>query len=123
MERDEQHARIVLEDRLRAVAVVDVPVHDENPFRAAPLCVPRGHREWWSRLVSTVAYARFAPARGIAAPEFTPMPLAAVVNAVGASRPAPVLPHAWSVDQRWLLAAIFLLLLVEWTSRRLRGSR
>jgi hypothetical protein len=82
-----------------------------------------GHREWWSRLVSTVAYARFAPARGIAAPEFTPMPLAAVVNAVGASRPAPVLPHAWSVDQRWLLAAIFLLLLVEWTSRRLRGSR
>jgi hypothetical protein len=83
----------------------------------------RGHRAWWSRLASAVAYARFSDASPLGQREFVAVPRAALMDALGAAREPAVLPRRWSVDQRWLLAAIFMLLLVEWGSRRTRGSR
>jgi hypothetical protein len=45
VDRDVEHVRVVPEDRLRAVAVVGVPVDDRDARRAEPLQrVSRGDR-------------------------------------------------------------------------------
>jgi hypothetical protein len=82
----------------------------------------RAHREWWSRVVSSVALATVTrPVESEHA--FAAAPVAFLADqlgpprALGGSVPAPPL------DRRWLLASIALLLLVEWASRRLRGLR
>lgn len=77
------------------------------------------HREWWSRVVSSVAYA---PANDETEPKTFDAPVASLFGRLGPPRPAPVTSSA-SMDSRWLLAIILALLLVEWTSRRLRGLR
>ena len=76
------------------------------------------HRQWWSRVVGSVAYvptdARSYPERG------TDAPLAHLVERIGGPRPG--LPASGrGVDQRILMAAIMMLLCLEWGSRRLRG--
>jgi len=76
------------------------------------------HREWWSRVVSSVA---FGPAPAGQTSTFD-APVASLFNRLGPPRPAPVAARV-TVDTRILLAIILLLLLVEWTSRRLRGLR
>jgi hypothetical protein len=76
------------------------------------------HREWWSRVVSSVAYA---PAAGDGQARTFDAPLAALFARLGPPRPAPVASR--DVDPRVLLALMLALLLVEWTSRRLRGLR
>lgn len=76
------------------------------------------HREWWSRVVSSVA---FGPAPAGQTSTFD-APVASLFNRLGSPRPAPVAARV-TVDTRILLAIILLLLLVEWTSRRLRGLR
>ena len=77
------------------------------------------HREWWSRVVSSVAYA---PATLDGQPKTFDAPVASLFNRLGPPRPAPV-PVRGTVDPRILLAIVLVLLLVEWTSRRLRGLR
>jgi hypothetical protein len=104
------------------------------------------HREWWSRLVSAVAYAPLVPVSHAAAvsmvgaspdmlqPSGAPLdeapldeaPLAALIDALGA--PAPLTPGLTPEPDparatRILFALVVGSLLLEWTSRRLRGSR
>jgi hypothetical protein len=76
------------------------------------------HREWWSRVVSSVAYAppSVSDARAFDAP------VATLFSKLGPPRPAPAASRG-NIDPRLLLAIIVVLLLVEWTSRRLRGLR
>ena len=77
------------------------------------------HREWWSRVVSSVAYA----SNSLAGQATTfDAPLASLFGRLGPPRAAPVASRG-NVDRRILLAVILMLLLVEWTSRRLRGLR
>jgi hypothetical protein len=83
------------------------------------------HRAWWSGLVSSVAYAprvaRRAPADADAAP------LAHLIDVLGPPTPAgkataspgaPVDP----TRQPWVFGALLAALLLEWASRRLRGT-
>jgi hypothetical protein len=81
------------------------------------------HRAWWSGLVSIVAYAPLEVHAG-RDPTIDPAPLLALRERLGGPRPAPALatPDRWSMPMRWLFAAATLLLLAEWTSRRLRGA-
>lgn len=83
---------------------------------------PAQHRAWWSRIVSSAAYA---PVASIPPVDPESAPYAALVEALGeptgdvagASRsPTAALPM-------WMGAAILFLLLSEWISRRLRGER
>ena len=84
------------------------------------------HREWWSRLVSSVAYAplvRRASAGDVAIDE---TPLSSLVDAIGPATTAERAPGAAPDSSRvtQLLFALALgALLLEWASRRLRGSR
>jgi hypothetical protein len=75
------------------------------------------HRDWWSRVVSSVAYApSVVETRSFGAP------VASLIGRLGPPRPAPVASRG-GVDPRLLLAIMLTLLLVEWTSRRLRGLK
>jgi hypothetical protein len=82
----------------------------------------RAHREWWSRLVASVAYvpASLPAINGVE----SSAPLAHMVGRLG---PAQTLSDVSSdrppVDRRLLLALIITLLIIEWGSRRLRGLR
>ena len=90
------------------------------------------HREWWSRLVSAVAYAPLVRRAsggdvsldGIGATDEAP--LASLIDALG---PASTLDGRLGADTddtrmtRILFAAAFAALLLEWASRRLRGAR
>jgi len=86
----------------------------------------RAHREWWSRVVGSVAFAPDRPARppetaGIANES---APLAHLVERLGPAQPDPKRPFGRGpVDQRILLALVMTLLILEWGSRRLRGLR
>jgi hypothetical protein len=77
------------------------------------------HREWWSRVVGSVAYL---PSAGDSAATGT-APLAALVDRIGPAHPAPVRASGWSIDPRLLLTLILVLLSIEWSSRRLRGLK
>jgi hypothetical protein len=81
------------------------------------------HRDWWARVVSAVAYA---PPASAATTLDGPAgaPLANLVDRLGPARERPAAGAAGhSIDRRWLLAAIMILLLAEWASRRLRGLK
>ncbi len=84
------------------------------------------HREWWSRLVSAVAYAplgRRVSAGDVAIDE---TPLASLIDAVGPATPRDVAPRStpdMSHAARLLFALALGGLLMEWASRRLRGAR
>jgi hypothetical protein len=84
------------------------------------------HREWWSRLVAAVAYAPLVArprALDVAVDE---APYASLIDALG---PATALDRhlTRSTDplavDRLLFALLVMSLLIEWTSRRLRGAR
>jgi hypothetical protein len=83
------------------------------------------HREWWSRLVAAVAYApivRRASAGDVAIDE---TPLASLIDALGPSVPLDTSlepPRDDTGITRLLVAAAMAALLLEWTSRRLRGA-
>jgi hypothetical protein len=84
------------------------------------------HREWWSRLVSAVAYApllRRVSARDAAIDE---APLASLVDALGPPVPmtAMLAPRRDGArTTRVLFALVLAGFLLEWGSRRLRGAR
>lgn len=80
------------------------------------------HRDWWSGLVSNVAYA---PTISNAATDNDGAPYAEFVSIAGP--PATNEPSAKNVSEStsdliWILF-LFGLLMSEWTSRRLRGAR
>jgi hypothetical protein len=80
------------------------------------------HRRWWVARVADVAYAPRIP---LASPvDVDPAPLAAWYGQFGsptrvsAGMPAP----PWSPSLAWLFTTALVALLVEWTSRRIRGA-
>jgi hypothetical protein len=84
------------------------------------------HREWWSRLVAAVAYAPLVrrPSSGLA--EVDETPLASLIDALGPATSFDA-REAARTDGTRLSRVLFALalasLLLEWTSRRLRGAR
>jgi hypothetical protein len=108
--------------RVGAGRVIQVGYDDSWRWRMAGATgSERAHREWWSRIVASVAYA---PPSGSTAPnDAAAAPLASMTDRLGPARVLTVDPPAQRIDRRWLIAAIMLLLLVEWASRRLRGMR
>jgi hypothetical protein len=78
------------------------------------------HRLWWSRLVSSVAYAPLATSEaGVSA-----APVAAMIARIGPPRPlAATARGGFTVDHRIYMILMMILLLAEWGSRRLRGLR
>jgi hypothetical protein len=113
--------------RLGAGRVVQVGYDDSWRWRMAGAAGSEAaHREWWSRVVSSVAYV---PA---AAPTSAPVshsldesaPLARMIDRIGPSRPLPTSDAGRRpIDRRILMTLIMILLLTEWGSRRLRGFR
>jgi hypothetical protein len=85
------------------------------------------HREWWSRLVSTVAYAPIVEDSGGTADggEADGAPLAALHHALGG--PAPAAAARAGLSGEWRrpehLVLILILILAEVVSRRARGAR
>jgi hypothetical protein len=89
------------------------------------------HRGWWSSMVASVAHA--SPATGDSLPQAAAAsestadaaPLAHLYDALGEPTPAPPAgaPAHLPRDTRWFLPVILLALLLEWSSRRLRGAR
>ncbi|MEO8580709.1 MAG: hypothetical protein ABI469_10710 [Gemmatimonadales bacterium] len=83
----------------------------------------RDHRLWWTRLVSSVAYAPRMP-RALTRPT-DEAPMIGLVAAVGLSTPASATPNLsggpadWT---GWLFALLVLGLIGETASRRLRGA-
>ena len=116
--------------RVRAGRVLQVGYDDSWRWRMAggPGSVA-AHRDWWANVVGSVAYS---PA--VAAPDSAPAgvpsdvqsaaPLAAMVDRIGPARSGPPSngPHG-PIDRRIFVTLIMILLLAEWTSRRLRGLR
>jgi hypothetical protein len=83
----------------------------------------RAHREWWSRLVASVAYVPPSPPRP-AGDAGSSAPLARMIERLGPAQPGrDVGADRPPVDRRLLLALILTLLIIEWGSRRLRGLR
>jgi hypothetical protein len=83
---------------------------------------PDAHRDWWSAVVGSAAYRAALP---VARADVEPAPLAALVQALGPASPPP--PRAGGPAparsvRGWMLAALFLALLAELASRRLRGA-
>lgn len=85
------------------------------------------HREWWSRIVGSVAYirdtVRSVPASMLSSRDgvVSSAPLADAVARLGPARSAKPTNAGVAVDSRILVAVIMLLLLIEWASRRTRG--
>jgi hypothetical protein len=83
----------------------------------------RAHREWWSRVVASVAYVPPSPPHR-ASDIGNSAPLARMVDRLGPAQSArDVSADRPPVDRRLLLALILTLLIIEWGSRRLRGLR
>jgi hypothetical protein len=85
---------------------------------------PAAHRDWWSRVVASVAYRTELPIAHERTGDASP--LASLVDALG---PASTEPDAAEGGQTattlpvWMLALVSAMLLAEWGSRRLRGAR
>ena len=83
---------------------------------------PSDHREWWTKAISSVAYA---PVVREAAMRKDNAPVARLIEALGPQSQATtsLASHARSISL-WLLFAILSLSIIgEWASRRLRGQR
>jgi hypothetical protein len=83
---------------------------------------PAAHREWWTKAVSSVAYAPVVRQSPV---ENDNSPVARLVAALGPSSEATesLATQARSISLWLLAAALAFSLLAEWLSRRLRGAR
>jgi len=84
----------------------------------------REHRRWWTTAVASVAYA---PRTTLPLVEGTdPAPLAALTAALGPAA-IPSIPDVGSgtrpISRWWLFALLSTSLILEWSSRRLRGAK
>jgi hypothetical protein len=112
--------------RLGAGRVIQIGYDDSWRWRMAGAAgSERAHREWWSRIVASVAYAPTVPVAGASATANVDWaaPVAALTDRLGPPRVLASDLPASPIDRRWLIGAVCLLLLVEWASRRLRGLR
>jgi hypothetical protein len=108
--------------RVGAGRVIQVGYDDSWRWRMAGASgSERAHREWWSRIVASVAYAPAGPPA--IASNAAAAPLVALTNRLGPPRVLASDVPSPPIDRRWLIALLMLLLLVEWASRRLRGMR
>lgn len=109
--------------RLGAGRVIQVGYDDSWRWRMAGVAgSERAHREWWARIVSSAAYAPVGTSAALADAS-TAAPVASLTDRLGLPRTLTSKLPATPIDRRWLIAAMMTLLLVEWTSRRLRGMR
>src|SRR5215510_4558926 len=110
--------------RVGAGRVIQVGYDDSWRWRMAGATgSENAHREWWSRIVSAVAYVP-EPVGRVATSSLASAPLALLVDRVGPSRSsAPAGVGREPVDRRLILALIMMLLIAEWASRRLRRLR
>ena len=108
--------------RVGAGRVIQVGYDDSWRWRMAGASgSERAHREWWSRIVASAAYAPVV--RTSTATSAAAAPVVALTDRLGPPRVlSSDIPSA-PIDRRWLIAFIMLLLLTEWASRRLRGLR
>ena len=84
---------------------------------------PAAHREYWSAVVSAAAYRAASPI-GSAVQLGDAAPLASLYADLGAPTPPTVSTlHVTPGLRWWMFAVLALLLLAEWSSRRLRGAR
>jgi hypothetical protein len=113
-------APVIAAARVGSGRVVAVGYEDTWRLRMTPDAgeAPARHRQWWSDLVSSVAYARPVSRSGVDTDE---APFAAAVQALGAPG-AGSLGGGSSIPWNGLLFVFAMLaLLSEWASRRLRG--
>jgi len=83
---------------------------------------PAAHRAYWSAVVSAAAYRAATPIEPGRASDAAP--LASLYADLGAPSVASAAPLQTGAGLRWwMFALLALLLLAEWTSRRLRGAR
>lgn len=110
--------------RVGAGRVIQVGYDDSWRWRMAGAAgSENAHREWWSNIVSAVAYVP-ERTRSAAAVSLSSAPLALLVDRVGPARAtAPAGIGRAAIDRRLILAFIMILLIAEWASRRLRGMR
>ena len=83
------------------------------------------HRQWWSSQVASAALVRGSRRDLSGVPAGAAAPLVAVVAALGESVPRVKAPSALpgrAGPHPWMLVVSLVLLLLEWTSRRLRGA-
>ncbi|HEY4217385.1 MAG TPA: hypothetical protein VGM67_09610 [Gemmatimonadaceae bacterium] len=110
--------------RVGAGRVVQVGYDDSWRWRmAGGAGSVAAHREWWSRVVGSVAYRSAAPELATSDVERS-APLAWMVQQLGSARTGPPSngPRG-PLDRRIFITLIMILLLSEWASRRLRGLR
>jgi hypothetical protein len=104
--------------------VLQVGYDDSWRWRmAGPDGSERAHREWWSRIVGSVAYVPAQRSEHVDV-DGASAPLAHLVDRLGPAQPPPFNDSGRGpMDERVLLTAIMILLIAEWSSRRLRGLR
>jgi len=109
--------------RIGAGRVLQLGYHDTWRWRlGGGEGAVRDHREWWTRLVGSVAYAPAIPRDARASGDEAPM--AALVAAIGPKAPAGTLVTLSKSPSDWMALLFVLLalgLIVEVASRRLRG--
>lgn len=83
---------------------------------------PQAHREWWSRVVASVAYV--PRLERTAVPRLNPAPLAQLHERLGAASEPPIRAARGRTLPTWMIALLLAtVLLAEWASRRFRGAR
>jgi hypothetical protein len=91
----------------------------------------RDHRQWWSELVSSVAYApsvavaTTSPEGALQSNRADQAPLAGLVEALGSANPAGNAPERGATGSTWLMllfAVLAFTLVGEIASRRMRGA-
>lgn len=84
---------------------------------------PSAHRDYWSTVVSAAAYRAATPVASEAQSDDA-APLASLYADLGAPTPPTAAAlHVTPGLRWWMFAALALLLLAGWASRRLRGAR
>jgi hypothetical protein len=107
--------------RVAAGRVVQVGYDDTWRWRMAGAPgAEDAHREWWSRVVGSAAFVR---SENIGATSAGAAPIATLYDRLGAPRATPPDASSPPIDRRLWITVMMILLLSEWSSRRLRGLR
>jgi hypothetical protein len=111
--------------RVGAGRVMQVGYDDSWRWRmAGPTGSERAHRQWWSRIVASVAYVPAALPAVTPSRNMEPAPVARLFGRLGPPRAmASATVGRGPIDKRILITLIMILLLLEWGSRRWRGMR
>ena len=111
---------IVAGSALRLLPSIGVQFRNDTTWRLRMDSVqgPARHRDLWAGLVASVAYA---PRARLATPvDDDPAPVASTIDRLGSPTPSES-GLGWPGSEVWF-GVLALALLVDWTSRRLRGA-